>query len=91
MRRFAWLVAIGTLCLVATACAPQGATTPAPTATGAPTATPQPQPTPATATAAPTSAPQQITREMVFQIQPGEWARGPQEAAVTIIEWGDFQ
>ena len=89
MRRFAWLVAISAL--VVAACAPQGATPPAPTATGAPAATLQSQPTPATATTAPTSAPQQITREMVFQIQPGEWTHGPQDAAVTIIEWGDFQ
>ena len=89
MRRFAWLVAIGAL--VVAACAPQSATPPASTATSAPAATPQPQPTPATATTAPTSAPQQITREMVFQIQPGEWTHGPQDAAVTIIEWGDFQ
>ena len=88
MKRIARLMAIGLL--VAAACAPQSATTPTPTATSAPTSTPQPTHT-ATATAAPTSAPQQITREMVFQIQPGEWARGPQDATVTIIEWGDFQ
>jgi hypothetical protein len=44
-----------------------------------------------TTPAAPTSAPQQITREMVFQPQPGEWVLGPEDAIVTIIEWGDFQ
>jgi hypothetical protein len=93
MNRIVWLVAIG---LLAAGCAPQGgpqsAATPTQAATSAPASTPQPQPTTATgATAIPTSDPSQITREQVFQIQPGEWARGAENPSVTIIEWGDYQ
>jgi hypothetical protein len=97
MKRIVWLVAIG---LLAAGCGPQSgpqsgtqsAATPTQAATSAPASTPQPQPTTATgATAVPTSEPSQITREQVFQIQSGEWARGAENPSVTIIEWGDYQ
>jgi hypothetical protein len=85
MKRIAWLMAIGLL--VVSACAPQAQSTP----TEAPAATPQPLPTGDAGPVAPTATPQEITREQVVQIQPGDWARGPENAAITIIEWGDFQ
>jgi len=84
MRRFAWLVAMGVLlaaCASPTA-GPQTAGTS--TVTSGPAATSQPLPTgDAAGPVAPTSTPQEITREQVVQIQPDDW--------VTIIEWGDFQ
>jgi len=46
---------------------------------------------PTESAARPTPAPQEITREQVVQPQPDDWVRGPETAAVTIIEWGDFQ
>ncbi|HET7091350.1 MAG TPA: LysM peptidoglycan-binding domain-containing protein [Anaerolineae bacterium] len=46
---------------------------------------------PTESAAGPTPAPQEITREQVVQPQPDDWVRGPETAAVTIIEWGDFQ
>ncbi len=87
MKRIALWAVVGVLAV--TACAPQSAATPTPVVVVV-TATPT-SPPPSTAAPAPTSAPQQITREMVFQPQPGEWVRGPDTALVTIIEWGDFQ
>jgi len=46
---------------------------------------------PTESAAGPTPAPQEVTREQVVQPQPDDWVRGPATAAVTIIEWGDFQ
>jgi multidrug efflux pump subunit AcrA (membrane-fusion protein) len=90
MKRFAWLAAIGVWVLAA--CSPQSAApTTAPDAPTPPTAATQPPAPTAAVTAAPTVEPQQITRDMVFKPQPGEWVRGPEDALVTIIEWGDFQ
>ncbi len=92
MKRLTWLVAFGAL-LVA-ACSPPPAATPEPTAseaTTAPAATSQPLPTQATGPAAPTSTPELPAREQIVQPQPDDWVRGPQTAAVTFIEWGDFQ
>ena len=94
MKRFVWLAAFGAWVVVA--CSPQSAPTPtatAPEATAAPTATAQPVPSAEAGPTNPTAAPpqQQPTREQVVQIQPGDWVRGPDTAAVTFIEWGDFQ
>ncbi len=81
MKRLTWLAVITVL---AVACSPQN--TP-----GAPTATPPPLPTEPAGPPAPTTAPQQITREQVVLPQPDDWVRGPDTARVTFIEWGDFQ
>ena len=91
-KRLAWLVAIGVT--VGGACSPQSASAPttASTEIAAPADALQPIPSaeagPTNPTAAPASPP---TRDMVVQVQPGDWVRGPADAAVTIIEWGDFQ
>ena len=91
-KRLAWMLAIGLT--MGVACSPKSASAPttASTEIAAPTATPQPIPSaeagPSNPTAAPASTP---TREQVVQVQPGDWVRGPADAAVTIIEWGDFQ
>jgi len=93
MKRLAWLMAIGVW--VAAACSPQSAATPttaAPDTPAAPTATSRPLPSAEAGPTNPTAAPpEQPTREQVVQIQPGDWVRGPGAAAVTFIEWGDFQ
>ena len=92
MKRLAWLAAIGVLMVAA--CSPPPTATPEPTvpeATAAPTATSQPLPTQATGPIAPTSTPELPAREQIVQPQPGDWVRGPETAAVTLIEWGDFQ
>ena len=98
MRRIPWLLAIGALMMAA--CAPASTATP----TAAPEATQPPAATqPSAATAAPEATnppatagpagptPTLPSREQVVQVQAGEWVRGPEKAAVTIIEWGDFQ
>lgn len=92
MKRIARLAAVGLLLIVA--CSPQSApeATSAPTATTAAIATARPVPSAEAAPANPTAAPPQPpTREQVVQVQPDDWVRGPETAAVTIIEWGDFQ
>lgn len=81
MKRLAWLMVITVL---AVACSPQSAP-------DAPTATTPPLPTEPAGPPAPTTAPQQITREQVVLPQPDDWVRGPDTASVTFIEWGDFQ
>lgn len=93
MRHIALLAAMGALAIAA--CSPQTASTPDATATdtpASPAATSQPTPSaPAgadDATGTPTS---EITREQVVLPQPDDWVRGPDTAAVTFIEWGDFQ
>lgn len=86
MRHIALLAAMGALAIAA--CSPQTASTPDATATdtpASPAATSQPTPS---ATGAPTP---EITREQVVLPQPDDWVRGPDTAAVTFIEWGDFQ
>lgn len=86
MRRIALLAAMGVLAIAA--CSPQTASTLDATATdtpASPAATSQPTPS---ATGAPTP---EITREQVVLPQPDDWVRGPDTAAVTFIEWGDFQ
>jgi hypothetical protein len=81
MKRLAWLAA---LAMLAVACSPQSAP-------DAPTATTQPLPSESAGPTAPTTAPQQVTREQVVLPQPDDWVRGPDTASVTFIEWGDFQ
>jgi len=93
LKRLAWLVAVGIL--QATACSPQSSSTPtttAPDTPAAPTATSRPIPSAEVGPTNPTVAPpEQPAREQVVQVQPGDWVRGPEDAAVTFIEWGDFQ
>jgi len=91
IKRLAWLVAMSVL--LTAACSSQGAPTAvAPDTTIAPTATSRPLPSAEAGPTNPTAAPpEQPTREQVVQIQPGDWVRGPGAAAVTFIEWGDFQ
>ena len=48
-------------------------------------------PTPESPSAGTAAPPEQPTREQVVQVQPDDWVRGPGAAAVTFIEWGDFQ
>ena len=66
-----------------------GANTPAtaPQSTNAPAAqvTTAPQ---ATVPAQPAATPD---IEKILKAQPEDWKRGPADAKVTIIEWGDFQ
>lgn len=85
-QRLAWLAAIGAL--LAGACAPQTAATPD---SSTATSVPLPLPTEAIGPDAPTATPNTPTREQVVQVQPTDWVRGPENAAVTFIEWGDFQ
>ena len=93
IKRLIWLVAI--VVLLAIACSPQSSSTPtttAPDTLAAPTATSPPLPSAEAGPTTPTVAPpEQPAREQVVQIQPGDWVRGPETAAVTFIEWGDFQ
>jgi hypothetical protein len=92
MRRIPWLLAIGALMVAA--CAPASTATPTavPEATQPPAATTAPEATNPPATAGPAApTPTLPSREQVVQVQAGEWVRGPEKAAVTIIEWGDFQ
>lgn len=64
-----------------------GTNTPAPQPTNPPAAqaTTAPQ---ATAPATPAATPD---LEKILKAQPEDWKRGPADAKVTIIEWGDFQ
>ncbi len=96
MKQTARLMAIGLV--LAAACAPRSTPEPtsAPTTTTAPGAAveviPSAEAGPTNPTAAPVATLQQPpTREQVVQVQPDDWVRGPETAAVTIIEWGDFQ
>jgi hypothetical protein len=100
MRRIPILLAALTGLLMA-ACAP--ANTPAPANTLAPVpsttmaqATDTPQVTePATAASQPeaTKPVPAATPDIakIIKAQPDDWKRGPADAKVTIIEWGDFQ
>ena len=96
MRRIPILLA-ALLSLLMAACAPANTPAPAPTSTVAQaTNTPQPQVTePATSVSQP-----EATRPVpaatpdiakIIKAQPDDWKRGPEDAKVTIIEWGDFQ
>ncbi len=84
-----WLM----LLTVALAACGGGASAPAATAQpptqSKPTAAAQPAVV-ATAPAAATPAPTPDV-EKIVNPQPEDWSRGPQNAKVTIIEWGDFQ
>ncbi|MBI5564684.1 MAG: thioredoxin domain-containing protein, partial [Chloroflexi bacterium] len=85
---------IALLGLLISACAPATAPAAAPAAPDAaavqPTAAPA-QPTPATpATPAGTAAPTPEF-EKIINPQPEDWKYGPDGAAVTFIEWADFQ
>jgi len=95
MRRLMILLALGLMALLA-AC---GGTASAPTATS------QPQGYSAPTVSAPTTAPQPTVEanvpaatpvatpdiQKIVNPQPDDWSRGPKDAKVTIIEWGDFQ
>ncbi|MBP7688796.1 MAG: peptidylprolyl isomerase [Thermoflexales bacterium] len=83
---------IALLGLLISACAP--AATPAPTAPAAPAA--QPTTAPAQPTAAvpppPAGTPEPTPDfEKIVNPQPEDWKYGPDGAAVTFIEWADFQ
>ena len=91
MKRFIWLAAIALF--AAAACSPPGTpeATTVPSEPAVPTVSAQPLATEVAGPDAPTATPVLPTREQVVQIQPDDWARGPETAAVTFIEWGDFQ
>jgi cyclophilin family peptidyl-prolyl cis-trans isomerase/protein-disulfide isomerase len=100
MKRIASLALMGMLLL--SACAPQASTTPtaevAPTRAGAPAPVQTPESPPTAEAGAATGhscvsggALPEPTQEEIFFVQPGDWVRGPENAAVTIIEWADFQ
>ncbi len=88
-HRVLLLLSLSTLALAACG----GSGTPPPTQSAfyaAPTAapnTPPPAPT-STAAATPAATPD---IEKILNPQPGDWTRGPKDAKVTLIEWGDFQ
>src|SRR3974377_410118 len=77
------------------ACAPASTPAPGPTGTAArATSAPQPQATgPATAASKPAATQPGATPDLskIIKAQPDDWKRGPDDAKVTIIEWGDFQ
>ncbi len=88
-----WLAAL--LGLLLAACTSANTPVPAPTSNVAQvTSTPQAQPTePATAASQPGTTTPVATPDIarIIKAQPDDWKRGPDDAKVTIIEWGDFQ
>ncbi|HTP08057.1 MAG TPA: hypothetical protein VMP08_07390 [Anaerolineae bacterium] len=94
MRRLTILL-VALLGLLLTACAPASTPAPASTSTAAPaTNTPQAKATePATVVSQPEATKPVATPDIdkIIKAQPDDWKRGPDNAKVTIIEWGDFQ
>ena len=82
MRRVTILF-VALLGLLLAACAPANTPTPAPSSTAAP----------ATAVTQPVATKPVATPDIakIIKAQPDDWKRGPDDAKVTIIEWGDFQ
>jgi hypothetical protein len=58
--------------------------------TSAPTAT-QELPTPSDPPTGPLDAPVSASAEQANVVRPGDWVVGPDDAAVTLVEYGDFQ
>ena len=94
MRRSSILIA-ALLGLLLTACAPANTPVLAPTSAAVqPTQAPQAKATePATAVSQPEATKPVATPDLakIIKAQPEDWKRGPDDAKVTIIEWGDFQ
>jgi hypothetical protein len=93
MKRSLIVMLVALLGLLLAACVPAGAQAPAPTqppATNVPaTNAPQAKATePAKVASTPAAAPDM---QKIIKAQPDDWKRGPDNAKVTIIEWGDFQ
>ncbi len=86
---------VALLGLLLAACAPASAPAPTPTSTATQaTNTPQPKATePATAVSQPEATKPVATPDIakIIKAQPDDWKRGPEDAKVTIVEWGDFQ
>lgn len=89
-RRLLPALLLGSLAWLA-ACAP--ALTPAPTATlPPPTDTPPPPtPSPVPPTATATLAPETAGDSLFPPVTDADWQRGPRDARLTIIEYGDYQ
>jgi hypothetical protein len=93
-RQQGWLIALAVAALLVSACGPQMATPTPKVAQAGPTATGLGQETTATAVAVPTQAqptakPLDVTK---LPVDENDWhAIGPADAAVTVIEYSDFQ
>jgi hypothetical protein len=94
MRR-SFVLCAALLGLLLAACAPANTPVPAPAGAAAQaTHTPPSQaPEPATAVDQPEATKPVATPDIaqIIKAQPDDWKRGPDDAQVTIIEWGDFQ
>ncbi len=100
MRRLSLLLAL-LLAVVLTACS-GASSTPAPAASPAgggqtPTVKPS-EAAPAATSQAPAATTPEATKvlptpdiQKIVKPQPDDWKRGPADAKITIIEWGDFQ
>lgn len=90
---------LGLLLVWQVACAPAAPGAPAPTPTldlpaptatrPEPTATPRPSPAPATPTSP--AGPQPTAESLFAPITDADWQKGPADARLTIIEYGDYQ
>jgi hypothetical protein len=95
MRR-SLVLFVALLGLLLVACAPANTPAPAAAANPAVQATQAPPPkaaAPATAVSQPQATQPVATPdiEKITKPQPDDWKRGPDDAIVKIIEWGDFQ
>lgn len=87
----------GLLLVWQVACAPSTPAAPAPTldmpasteTRPEPTATPRPSPAPATPTGP--AGPQPTAESLFAPITDADWQKGPADARLTIIEYGDYQ